>query len=112
MSLFFSKIRSVNVIISNMDGLYVMVGWTDCSSQKGHEPPLCTNPKRCCLYTSLKGVVFDGTVKTSRPLCTPPSVICVHLCVSEGFGLCEVIQDVKFYGLAKLVQVQSSVDLS
>jgi hypothetical protein len=71
---FFFKICSVNVIISNMDGLYVMVGWTNCSSQK----------------------------------------TCVHLCVSEGFGLCEVIQDVKFYGLAELdqVQVQSSVDLS
>jgi hypothetical protein len=95
-----------------MDGLYVMVGWTDCSSQKGHEPPLCTNPEWCCLYPALKGVVFDGNVKTSRPLCTPPSVTCVHLCVSEGFGLCEVIQDVKFYGLAELVQVQSSVDLS
>jgi hypothetical protein len=37
MSLFFSKIRSVNVIISNMDGFFVMVGWTDCMSQKGHE---------------------------------------------------------------------------
>jgi hypothetical protein len=24
-----------------MDDLYVMVGWTNCSSQKGHEPPLC-----------------------------------------------------------------------
>jgi hypothetical protein len=41
MSLLFSKIRSVNVIISNMDGLYVMIGWTDYSSQKGHEPPMC-----------------------------------------------------------------------
>jgi hypothetical protein len=64
------------------------------------------------IYTALKGVVFDGDVKTSWPLCTPPSVTCVHLCVYEGFGLCEVIQDVKFYGLAELVQVQSSVDLS
>ena len=71
-----------------------------------------TNPERCCLYTALKGVVLDGAIKTSWPLCTPPSVTCVHLCVSEGFGLCEVIQDVKFYGLAELVHVQSSVDLS
>jgi hypothetical protein len=64
-----------------------MVGWTNCSSQKGHEPPMCTNLEHCCLYTALKGVVFDGVVKTSRPLCTPPSVTCVHLCVFEGFGL-------------------------
>jgi hypothetical protein len=73
---------------------------------------MCTNLEQCCLYTALKGVVFDGVVKTSRPLCSPRSVTCVHLCVSEGFGLCEVIQDVKFYGLLELVQVQSSVDLS
>ena len=78
-----------------------------------HEPSLCTNHARCCLYTALKGVVFDNDVKTFRPLCIPPSITCVHLCVLEGFGLCDVIiQDVKFYVLAELVQVQSSVDLS
>ena len=54
---------------------------------KGHEPPMCTNLERCCLYTALKGVVFDGVVKTSRPLCTPPSVTCVcsPMCL-WGFG--------------------------